>query len=139
EVWRLSVRLIDLASEFGGPGLSGKIKAVELSKSKEFLKFKTWLHEAKRVLISTHLLPDGDGLGAECALFHYLKRARKSCRIYNPDPLPKRYNFLDSKEQIILGPGQVELWDTFDLWVIIDTNDPRRLGNLWGRRTLRAR
>jgi bifunctional oligoribonuclease and PAP phosphatase NrnA len=110
-----------------------------MAKTKEFLKFRGWLEEAKRVLISTHLLPDGDGLGAEAALFHYLKRARKACRVYNPDPLPKRYRFLDPKANILLGPNEVELWDTCDLWVIVDTNDPRRLGKLWGELSLRSK
>lgn len=116
-----------------------KEKPPELSKSKEFQKFKEYLGQAKRVLISTHQLPDGDGLGAEAALFHYLKRARKACRVYNPDQLPKRYRFLDPKGQILLGPGEVELWDTCDLWVILDTNDPRRLGKLWPELSLRAK
>ncbi len=122
-------------------GSKGATKAprVELSKSKEFVKFREAIDGAKRVLISTHQLPDGDGLGAETALFHYLKRARKACRVYNPDPLPKRYRFLDPKGQILLGPGQVELWDTCDLWIIVDTNDPRRLGKLWQEMSLRAR
>ena len=110
-----------------------------LSKSKDFQKFKGWLDQAKRVLISTHELPDGDGLGAEIALFHYLKRSRKACRIYNPDFVPKRYRFLDPKNQILLGPGEVELWDTCDLWIIVDTNDPRRLGKLWSELSLRAK
>lgn len=119
--------------------LSKKTKALPLSKTKEFQHFKSVLEQAKRVLISTHTLPDGDGLGAEAALFHYLKRARKACRVYNPDPLPKRYRFLDPKGQILLGPGEVELWDTCDLWVIVDTNDPRRLGKLWMEMSLRAK
>jgi len=119
--------------------LSTKTQPLELSKSKEFQKFKQWLEEAKRVLISTHQLPDGDGLGAEAALFHYLKRARKACRVYNPDLLPKRYRFLDPKGQILLGPTEVELWDTCDLWVIVDTNDPRRLGKLWQELSLRSK
>src|SRR4051794_15864447 len=111
----------------------------EVSNSKEFQKLRTILEQAKRVLISTHQLPDGDGLGAEAALFHYLKRARKACRVYNPDLLPKRYRFLDPKGTILLGPGEVELWDTCDLWLIVDTNDPRRLGKLWGEMSLRAK
>ncbi|MCM2324529.1 MAG: bifunctional oligoribonuclease/PAP phosphatase NrnA [Oligoflexia bacterium] len=119
--------------------MSKKTKALPLSKTKEFQKFKELLGQSKRVLISTHLLPDGDGLGAEAALFHYLKRTRKACRVYNPDPLPKRYRFLDPKGQILLGPGEVELWDTCDLWIIVDTNDPRRLGKLWGELSLRAK
>ena len=101
--------------------------------------FKGLIEDAKRILISTHVQPDGDGLGTEVALFHYLKRARKSVRIYNPDPLPKRYRFLDPKGEILLGPGEVELWDHFDLWIIVDTNDPRRLGPLWNELPLRAK
>jgi phosphoesterase RecJ-like protein len=110
-----------------------------LSKSKEFQKFRSALLESKRVLISTHALPDGDGIGAEHALYHYLKRAKKACRVYNPDPLPKRYKFVDPKGAVLLGPGEVEIWDSFDLWVIVDTNDPRRLGPLWQELSLRAR
>jgi phosphoesterase RecJ-like protein len=125
------------------PSLSAKTKTKtvypSISKAKDFQKFKEQLEQAKRVLISTHMLPDGDGLGAETALFHYLKRSRKACRIYNPDTIPKRYRFLDPKGQIILGPGEVELWDTCDLWVILDTNDPRRLGKLWSELSLRAK
>jgi phosphoesterase RecJ-like protein len=116
-----------------------KNKPAALSKTKEFQKFRQYLESAKRVLISTHLLPDGDGLGAEAALFHYLKRARKACRVYNPDPLPKRYRFLDPKGTFLLGPNEVELWDTCDLWVIVDTNDPRRLGKLWQELSLRSK
>ena len=117
----------------------GRPPRIELSKSKDFMKFREALDGAKRVLISTHQLPDGDGLGAETALFHYLKRARKACRVYNPDPLPRRYRFLDPRGQILLGPGEVELWDTCDLWIIVDTNDPRRLGKVWQEMSLRAR
>lgn len=106
---------------------------------RDLVPLKNLILKAKRVLISTHVLPDGDGLGAETALFHYLKRSKKACRIYNPDPLPKRYRFLDPKAQVILGPGEVELWDTCDLWIILDTNDPRRLGSLWGEMALRAK
>ncbi len=119
--------------------MSTKAKPPELAKNKDFLRFKTWIEEAKRVLVSTHSLPDGDGLGAEAAFFHYMKRARKACRVYNPDLLPKRYRFLDPKNNILLGPGEVELWDTCDLWVIVDTNDPRRLGKLWGELSLRSK
>lgn len=110
-----------------------------LSESEGFKVLQETLSSAKRILITTHELPDGDGLGAEAALYHYLKRARKSCRVYNPDPLPPRYRVLDPKENILMGPGQVEIWDTFDLWIILDTNDPRRVGKLWNELSLRAR
>ncbi len=115
------------------------MKKVPLTESPEFAKFQTWIHDAKRVLISTHSLPDGDGLGAETALYHYLKRGKKSCRIFNPDPLPKRYRFLDPKGTFLHGPGEAEMWDHCDLWIIVDTNDPRRLGKLWGDLYMRSK
>jgi len=118
----------------------GKKKEKSLKESTFYQDFKDTLQNAKRILLSTHKLPDGDGLGAEAALFHYLKRARKACRVYNPDPLPKRYGFLDPKENILMGPGQIELWDTCDLWIIVDTNDPRRIGEeMWGDLVLRSK
>jgi len=116
-----------------------KTSAKGLADNKEFSQFKQLITDSKRILISTHVQPDGDGLGAEVALYHYLKRARKSVRIYNPDHLPKRYKFLDPKGEILLGPGEVELWDQCDLWIIVDTNDPRRLGKLWNELPLRAK
>jgi len=80
--------------------LSAKSKSVPgnppaIIQAKDFQKLREMLEQSKRILISTHMLPDGDGLGAEAALFHYLKRSRKACRIYNPDNIPKRYKFLD--------------------------------------------
>jgi phosphoesterase RecJ-like protein len=119
--------------------LSSKNTGVDLAHSQEFETFKELIAQSKRILISTHQLPDGDGLGAEAALFHYLKKARKAVRVYNPDVLPKRYRFLDPKGQILLGPGEVELWDTCDLWIIVDTNDPRRLGKVWSEMAMRSR
>ena len=31
---------------------------------------------AKKIVLSTHRTPDGDGLGSELALFHFLKDKR---------------------------------------------------------------
>lgn len=104
-----------------------------------FKEFRSTILKADRILISTHVLPDGDGLGAESALYHYLKAAKKMCWVLNPDPLPKRYGFLDPEKSVLLGPDgsrQTQLTRSilkqdWDLWIILDTNDPRRLGKLW--------
>jgi phosphoesterase RecJ-like protein len=119
--------------------LRSKQKPSKLSKSKPFKDFKEQLKKAKRVVISTHHLPDGDGLGAGLALYHYLRKAKKACQVYNPDPVPKRYAFLDPEKTILLGPGEAEVWEKFDLWIIVDTNDPRRLGKLWTELAPRAK
>lgn len=51
----------------------------------------------QRILLSTHVNPDGDGLGAELGLWAYLKSQGKDVRILNPDGLPARYDFLAAK------------------------------------------
>jgi bifunctional oligoribonuclease and PAP phosphatase NrnA len=101
---------------------------------------KAAIQGAKRVLISTHSLPDGDGLGAEAALFHYLKSPGRTIRVMNPDPLPRRYQFLDPEKRHILDPSELkQVWKEFDCWLIVDTNDPRRLGTLWPDLSIRAK
>ncbi len=97
----------------------------------EFAKFKEWIARANRIVVSTHVQPDGDGLGAETALYHYLKCSGKEVRVHNPDPIPARYRFLDPNSDFLKAPAPSETWDEFDLWVIVDTNDPRRLGKTW--------
>lgn len=88
------------------------------------------LSESQTIVICTHLMPDGDGLGAEIALFHYLKRLGKNVRILNPDPIPERYRFLEKGGTYEVLGANTEL-QPFDLAVVVDTNDPKRLGAVW--------
>ena len=48
-----------------------------------------------RFVLTTHVNPDGDGIGSELALYHHLKDLGKEVRILNPSPLPDLYRFLD--------------------------------------------
>lgn len=52
------------------------------------------LRSRDRFLLTGHVRPDGDCLGAECALFHVLSALGKKVAIVNPDPLSERYAFL---------------------------------------------
>ncbi len=97
------------------------------------------IKKSRRILVSTHQLPDGDGLGAETALYHYLRKAGKSVQICNPDPPPGRYKFLDPSGKILKSVGKKLPWNRFDCWIIVDTNDPRRLGKLWPELSVRAK
>ena len=49
----------------------------------------------QRFVLTTHVNPDGDGLGSEMALYHYLKSLGKEVRIWNHNPIPENYAFLD--------------------------------------------
>ncbi len=46
-------------------------------------------------VLTTHVNPDGDGLGSEVAFYHYLKSLGKTVAIWNHNPIPGNYAFLD--------------------------------------------
>ncbi len=88
-----------------------------------------------RILITTHVNPDGDGLGAELGLWAWLRSLGKDARILNPDPLPPRYRFL-------AGEGDYEAYDpaaheeaiaAAEVVVVLDISRWERLGALGAR------
>jgi len=62
------------------------------------------IEDNERFLVTTHVNPDGDGLGAELGLWVYLRALGKDARILNPDPIPPRYTFLGEE-------GDYEVYD----------------------------
>lgn len=53
-----------------------------------------------RFLLTTHRGPDPDGIGAELALEYLLREKGKDVIIYNHDPVPLRYRFLDPERRV---------------------------------------
>jgi len=52
------------------------------------------IQSKKSFLLTTHVNPDGDGLGAESALYLALKKLGKKVQVVNHDRLPKRFEYL---------------------------------------------
>ena len=84
-----------------------------------------------RVCLTTHVNPDGDGLGSEVALLHLLRAHGITCHITNPTPTPPRFDFLFAE-----APGAdhtaeaVKELRRADLIVVLDISDLGRLGML---------
>jgi len=87
---------------------------------------------ARTAALTTHVNPDGDGIGAEICLLGYLRWRGIDARIINTEPLPARYRFLDPD-------GAVEVFDAArhepflraaDLVVMLDNSATSRLGPL---------
>ncbi len=89
------------------------------------------ISESSRIVLCTHAVPDGDGLGAETALYHYLVRLGKEVRIINPDQMPARYRFLDPAGTLEVAGHLRSPFNGADLAIVVDTGDYRRLGPLW--------
>lgn len=56
--------------------------------------FAKTFQPGQRLCITTHVNPDGDGLGSEVGLIHLLKAQGISAVVTNPSPTPERYRFL---------------------------------------------
>jgi phosphoesterase RecJ-like protein len=83
------------------------------------------IRRAESILLTTHRQCDGDGLGAELALFHSLKAAGKKVQVVNVDSTPRKYRFLQPDRWIQYFDSNSSLAETFDLALIFDTNDER--------------
>ena len=93
---------------------------------------KKIIDEKKIFLLTTHVDPDGDGLGSEIALARHLKKRGKAVSILNHSSTPPNYRFLDPKGEIIqfdpiLHAGKVQQAEVI---FIIDTNHLDRLRSL---------
>lgn len=84
-------------------------------------------------IITTHLNPDGDGLGSQLALREYLLSIGKTVRCINHSNTPRHYKFLDP------GDTNIEVYNPnnhdriiaeADCIVVVDTNAPSRLGDM---------
>ncbi|MCB0370949.1 MAG: hypothetical protein KDD45_16390, partial [Bdellovibrionales bacterium] len=82
------------------------------------------IKKANKILLTTHKDSDGDGLGAEMAMFYALKKLNKEVFIYHVDAPPKKYEALIDKDLINIFSKQKPL-STFDLALVFDTNDER--------------
>ncbi|MDM7913991.1 MAG: bifunctional oligoribonuclease/PAP phosphatase NrnA [Candidatus Eisenbacteria bacterium] len=90
------------------------------------------IRSSKRILMSTHKDPDGDGIGAMLALSKGLRSAGKQVELYLPDPCPQRFLFLDPDHLLRDLPEDAKQapWTEPDLALIIDTHQWSLLGRV---------
>ncbi len=85
----------------------------------------------QRVVLTTHVNPDGDGMGSEVGLVHLLRGLGVDPVICNPTPTPARYRFLlDGLEGVDRTPEAVKEIRKADLVLVCDISDLGRLGML---------
>ncbi len=56
--------------------------------------------DVKNILITAHAYPDGDSISSQLGLYYLLKSIGKNVYIYNNDPVPIKYRFLPSADEI---------------------------------------
>lgn len=83
-------------------------------------------------VITTHVNPDGDGLGSELAIFHLLRKLGKNAIIINDSPTPSFFKFLDPDNSKIHYYDQSydERIKFCDAVIILDISIIERLGRM---------
>ena len=107
--------------------------SLSLSPAKAALaaSFAEALQSGQRVCLTTHVNPDGDGLGSEVGLVHLLRARGIDAVITNPSPTPPRFHFLfHDLPGIDRTSEAVRELRRADLIVVLDISDLTRLGML---------
>lgn len=91
---------------------------------------------ARRVVLTTHVQADGDGSGSEAALAAWLEGRGIRATVVNPTPFPEMFRFLLHRPDLPADLGTAEAEAALaeaDLFVVLDTSEPQRVGDLAGR------
>ncbi len=84
---------------------------------------------ARKVILTTHVNPDPDGLGAVVGMEELLRKMGKEVLVALNDPVPERYTFLKPLSPTVVGAQIVpDLAADADLMVVLDTGDVGRIG-----------
>jgi bifunctional oligoribonuclease and PAP phosphatase NrnA len=89
------------------------------------------LRPGQRICLTTHVNPDGDGLGSEAGLAHLLQAQGYDVAITNPSPTPPRFRFLlDDLPGVDHTADAVKELRRSDVIIVLDSSDLGRLGML---------
>src|SRR4051812_14501462 len=82
------------------------------------------LQSARRVLLTMHRGPDGDGLGSTLGLAAALRESGREAVVFMPDELPYNFRFLPGADRVV---KQLPEGAAFDLTVAADAGSFDRL------------
>lgn len=97
-----------------------------------YARVRARLERADRIVLTTHVQPDGDGIGSQAALARFLADRGKRVTVLNPHPTPRRFRFLEP-DPPFLAVDEADpdaILAGADLLAVLDISVPERLGRL---------
>jgi phosphoesterase RecJ-like protein len=90
------------------------------------------LRQARDIVVTTHLNPDGDGIGSGLALVHALRAMGKTVRFLCPSPVASLYKFLPGFEALKpTDDAAAAAAAPTEVMISCDAGDKERLGSVW--------
>jgi len=86
------------------------------------------ISQNKNFLLTTHVNPDGDGVGSACALMELLLALGKKGRFICDNPIPDKLAFLDYHQLMSVFPDHIE--EKTEVLIVLDTHKKERIGRL---------
>jgi phosphoesterase RecJ-like protein len=84
------------------------------------------LRDSKRILLTSHRRPDGDGTGSMSGLASLLRAQGKEAVIYSVDPIARRYKWLPLVPTVV---HTMSFDERFDCTIVVDCADISLLGD----------
>lgn len=92
------------------------------------------IDRSEKIVITTHLSPDGDALGSSLALYHYLKNRGLNARIIVPNSFPNFLKWMKGANEIDIyeyNPAAAKhILSNADLIFCLDYNISKRVGDM---------
>ncbi|MDO5522697.1 MAG: DHH family phosphoesterase [Bacteroidia bacterium] len=108
--------------------LSGVIDGLAVGKVQQLIE------HSNQILITAHLSPDGDALGASLGLYHYLKHKGKTVKLMVPNSFPYFLKWMAGAGEILVyeyNPQAAQvIFNHSDLIFSVDYNIPKRVGKM---------
>lgn len=95
----------------------------------KFQEAKNLIHKSENIFIASHINPDGDNIGSILALGLGLNKSSKNINILKTDKIPKDFYFLPGIDLIKEYKDNIK---SDDLFIVMDSSDEDRLGELKG-------
>ncbi len=87
-------------------------------------EIRSKIQAAQRILVVTHIRPDGDAIGSLLGLGLALQQAGKTVQMVCEDGIPQTFHYLPGSSDIRSQPS-----GTFDMTIVVDCSDLNRVGN----------
>src|SRR5437868_14336691 len=82
------------------------------------------IEQKQRFMITSHIRPDGDGIGSGLALYWMLRSLGKDVDVVLRDRIPPAYEILPGSESVYIQPDLVKDYDAVFLMECSDAERP---------------
>ena len=106
-------------------------KVIEPSKVDHFVR---WFERSEKIVIVSHISPDGDAIGSSLGLYHFFSCQNKDVAVIMPNDFPNFLKWMPGSDTILIYDKEKDRCDQLineaDVLCCLDFNTPSRVGEM---------